>query len=111
MNARERKAQKLDFERMIYRDKPSQIPTNVVRSSYMTMLDHCTTDARGLWCCLLTNARVEAKMTYRNVWNRDNTLNAVDIPICILYCSGCHKPPQVRRGDPLYADEVMTVAL
>ena len=99
------------FSAIVERAVPSQLPFNVDRASYDRMLKHCHTDFRSLWCCSKTNARVKARVTYRTVYNRDNTINAVHIPVAVLFCAGCDETPKVRGEDPIYADQVGTYSV
>ncbi len=107
------KAAKKRFDQIIERAIPSQIPVTVTRDSYMRMLEHCHTDSlRGsIWCCSKTNARINVKMWYRTVLNADGSINAVHIPVGVLYCSGCDKPPRAIPESVIAADAVQTVAM
>ena len=107
------KKQAEHVERMILRDIPSQVPFHCDRASYNRMLHHgklFDPGNRSLWACEKTGARIHAKVTYRNIWNRDNTLDRAHVPVAVIYCSRCDKPPQVKADDPIWADEVQTLS-
>ena len=98
----------------VYREVPSQHPMNVTRSSYNKALSHCKTFGNGLesvWACRRTGEKQVLTVTFRTVWNRDNTLNAAEIPVGIIHCPACDKKTEVKRGDPIYADEVSTLSM
>ena len=102
------------LERIVFRDIPSQHPVNVTRSSYNHAIQHCKTFGNGLdsvWACRRTGEKQILTVTFRNVWNRDGTLNAADIPVGIIHCPACDQKPQVKRGDPIFDDEVSTLSL
>ena|SRR3990167_2109002 len=114
LNDENKKAARDLLEKQYERAVPSQIPIHTVRSSYARMLTHAklfNPGPKAFWACAKTGAHIKAKMSYRTVWNRDNTLNAAHIPVATLYCSACEKPPQVKAEDAIYADEIQTLAL
>ena len=112
----EDKKHRTAVEAMIHRAVPSQVPVHVVKRSYDRMLVHCTiqTDGRtpAVWACQKNGARVKARMTYRNVFNRTTMqLESVKIPVATLYCSGCDPVPSTHGNDPIFSDELQTLAL
>ena|SRR3990167_7178855 len=101
-------------ENMLLRHVPSQVPFNCTKKSYERMLLHGKLFDRGprsLWACAKTGQRIHAKVNWRTIWNRDGSLNATHVPVAILFCSGCDQKPQVTSEDPIWADEVQTLAL
>ena len=114
MDANQKKLKNVDFEAAEARAKPTQIPFNCVKKSYEGMLQHCRLQDVGnhpFWACSKNGARVHCHVTYRNVWNRDGSLNAAMMPVATLYCSGCHLKPQIKSGDPIWADEIQTLSM
>ena len=103
------------LEKLITREKPSQIPVNVVISSYNRMLRHATVFDPGpysFWGCSKTGARIHARMVKCNVFDRATLLcTAMNIPIVTLYCSACDAVPATHSGDPIFSDEIKTLAL
>ena len=103
-----------DFEKLIYREKPSQIPVHVTRKSYTRMLAHCTTQGRGfesLWACKKNGARVLARMVKMNIWDRVTGQFAETAPVVTMYCSGCDEIPNTHGGDAVWADEIITLSM
>ena len=115
MDANQKKVKDVDFEIAKSRAKPTQIPFNCVKKSYEAMLRHCMLQdigsTRAFWGCRKNGAPVKAHVTHRNVWNRDGSLNAMGMPVATLFCSSCHTKPQIRSGDPIWADELMTLSM
>jgi hypothetical protein len=102
------------LERLVLREKPSQVPFHCVKASYQRMLMHARIfdpGPRALWACEKTASRINAKVTYRTIWNRDRTLNASHVPVAYLYCPACDEVPQVKGEDPIWADEVQTLSM
>lgn len=100
--------------RKIYREVPSQTLVNVTKDSYARAIQHCKTFGNGLeslWACRRTGEKQILKMTKRTIWNRDNTLNAAEIPVGVIWCPACSTAPQVKHGDPLFDDEISTLSV
>lgn len=109
-----KKQREEELLKKVFRETPSQHPMNVTRVSYNKALMHCKTFGIGLesvWACRRTGEKQILTVTFRNVWNRDNTLNALDIPVGIIHCPACDQKPQIKRGDPIFDDEISTMSL
>ena len=92
------------------REKPSQLPMNVTRKSYMRMLAHCTTEF-GVWACRKSGARINARGVLMNVFDRETgAVKNTRIPVLHLYCTGCDEVPKVKHGDPIYAEQLTTAS-
>ena len=104
------KLAKADIEKIIHRARPSQIPTRVIKQSYIRMLGHCTTEG-GIWACKKSGARVKGKMVIANVFRRDTEKYLGHAPVVHLYCSGCDPVPAVRGGASVWAEDLQTVSM
>jgi hypothetical protein len=102
-------------ESLIAREKPSQIPMNVIKTNYKRMLRHCMTQDvafKDLFACRKNGARVLVRVVLMNVFDRETeTLLNTDIPVGVMYCSGCDKVPNTRKGDKVYKDQLQTVSM
>ena len=110
-----KKAAERNIEELIYRERPSQLPVNVTRASYMRMLGHAQTFGHGVqsvWRCKKNGAKILGKMTFRNVFDRETGLcTGMNIPVAILFCSACDTPPPNLAGQPIYAEEIQTLSM
>ena len=101
-------------EAMLEKTIPSQVPFNCTRESYQRMLMHTKLFDPGpnaIWGCEKTGARIHAKVSWRTIWNRDGSLNATHVPVAVLFCSSCDKPPQVAPEAALWTDMVQTLSM
>ena len=99
-----------NLERIIHRDVPSQVPMTVTRASWSRMVDHCKTEGT-IWACRLNGARINAKVVWMNVYNKDSGSWEHRTPVAHMYCSGCDKAPAVRGDDVIFSIELMSVAM
>ena len=106
----EKQKQQEHFEKLIHKELPSQLPTHCVKKSYWRMLVHCITQD-GVFACKKNGARVHARMTMRNVFDRTGQMTAFNIPVAVLYCSGCDLVPNTHGGDPIFEDELTTLSM
>ena len=103
------------LDAMLDRSISSQLPVTVTRESYQRALFHGKIEGqRGatLWACSKTGARFHAQMTLRAIFNRKTQrLEHYRAPVVVLYCSSCDAKPQVKSGDPIYSDTLMSCAM
>ena len=100
-----------EFLLKAYRQVPSQLPFNVTRTSYDYMLGHCVT-INELWACRKNGSRVHAKVNYRSVYDKETgTLQNTRIPVAVLFCSGCDKPPDIVPDSAIWASDIETVSM
>lgn len=106
------------FDKQIAHAIASQVPVHTVRSTYTRILGHAieewVTGAAGptkLWACAKNGARIHARMVYRNIFDRATQQLIDRAPVVELFCSGCDKPPQTRKNDPIYSDELTTLSM
>jgi hypothetical protein len=103
-----------EWERQVFREIPSQIPTHCIKASYEKQLKHCiTADSGGLlpkWACKVNGAPIKARMVYMRILERDGT--EIDYaPVATLYCSSCDTVPVTRKGDSVFRDQLQTLSM
>jgi hypothetical protein len=97
------------FDKVQSHEKPSQIPVIVTRESYQRALAHGKMEG-GIWGCMLSGARFQARMVMRNVYDSNSQL--VDrSPVAELYCSGCEKPPTTPAEAAVWSADLTTVSM
>lgn len=94
-------------------NKATQIPFHVTRKSYNEMETHCITEmgkSRSVWACKLGGARVHMKVVFMRIFDRATGEQVDYAPVGTLYCSGCDKPPQVKKDQVIFSEDIQTLA-
>ena len=109
------KARRADFDNLINRQVPSQIPFVVIKETYQRMLKHCMTQdvaTADLWACKKNGARVHMRVVRMNIFDRaTGALIKMSLPVGYLFCSGCDKVPDTHADDAIYSDQLQTLAV